>query len=215
MAKLHITYTKSAIGYSKDQKATIASLGLRRLNSTVVHDDTPSIRGMAFKVRHLVTVAEVAEEQMAKPAAAPKTTVVKAPPADAEPAQAEPTQAEPAPRRKAASAASAKAAAPAKTDAPAKADAPTSATAKSYAAGDLEAIEGIGPKIAGVLKAAGITTFAELAATDAGRLSEILQGANLRLADPTTWPEQAQLAAEGNWDEFKALQSSLKAGRRE
>jgi ribosomal protein L30 len=209
MAKLHITYTKSAIGYSKDQKATIASLGLRRLNSTVVHDDTPSIRGMAFKVRHLVTVAEVAEEQIAKPAA-PKATVVKAPPADAEPAQAER-----APRRKAASAASAKAAAPATADALAKTDAPASAKAKSYAADDLEAIEGIGPKIAGVLKAAGITTFAELAATDAGRLSEILQGANLRLADPTTWPEQAQLAAEDKWDEFKALQSSLKGGRRE
>jgi len=202
MAKLQITYTKSAIGYSKDQKATIVSLGLHKLNSTVVHDDTPSIRGMAFKVRHLVSVTEVAEEQPAKKPAAPKTT--KAPPA-----QVEPTE-----RRQPAASSPAKADTPAKTDAPAKAEA-TSAKAKSHAPDDLVAIEGIGPKIAGVLKAAGIATFADLAATDASRLSDILHDANLRLADPATWPEQAQLAAEGKWDEFKALQNSLKGGRRE
>ena len=212
MAKLQITYTKSAIGYSKDQKATIASLGLRKLNSTVVHDDTPSIRGMAFKVRHLVRVTEVAEEQPAKKPAAPKATVVKAAQAEA---QTPPVQAEPTARRKAAASSSAKADAPAKADTPTKTEPTTSAKAKSHAPGDLVAIEGIGPKIAGVLKAAGIATFADLAATDASRLSEILHDANLRLADPTTWPEQAQLAAEGKWDEFKALQSSLKGGRRE
>jgi large subunit ribosomal protein L30 len=61
MAKLRITYTKSAIGYSVDQKATIKSIGLRKLNSSVVREDTPSIRGMVFKVRHLVTVEEIAE----------------------------------------------------------------------------------------------------------------------------------------------------------
>jgi len=56
MAKLRITYTKSAIGYSQDQKDTVRSLGLRKLNSIALHDDTPSIRGMIHKVRHLVTV---------------------------------------------------------------------------------------------------------------------------------------------------------------
>jgi ribosomal protein L30 len=202
MAKLQITYAKSAIGYSKDQKATIASLGLRKLNSTVVHDDTPSIRGMAFKVRHLVNVTEIAEEQPAKKPAAPRPTVVKAAPAQVE-TETPPTGSEPPARRKAAASAST------------KAEGTTSEKAKSYAPDKLEAIEGIGPKIAGVLKAAGIATFADLAATDPGRLSEILHDANLRLADPTTWPEQAQLAAEGKWDEFKALQSSLKGGRRE
>jgi len=70
MAKLRITYTKSAIGYSQDQKDTVRSLGLRKLNSTALHDDPPSIRGMAFKVRHLVTVEELAEEPAAKPAKA-------------------------------------------------------------------------------------------------------------------------------------------------
>jgi large subunit ribosomal protein L30 len=59
---LKITYTKSVIGYSKDQKATVKSLGLRKLNQSVLHNDTPVIRGMAFKVRHLVTVEEVNDE---------------------------------------------------------------------------------------------------------------------------------------------------------
>lgn len=193
MAKLQITYTKSAIGYSKDQKATIASLGLRKLNSTVLHDDTPAIRGMAFKVRHLVTVTEVADDHATGKPAAPKPTVTKVAPAR--------TAATPARKADAAT--------------PAKAEAATGAKVKSYADDDLEAIEGIGPKIAGVLKAAGVATFADLAATDTSRLTEILQAANLRLADPTTWPEQAQLAAEGKWAEFKALQESLKGGRRE
>jgi large subunit ribosomal protein L30 len=63
MAKLRITYKKSSIGYSEDQKETVRSLGLRKLNSTVVHNDTPAIRGMVFKVRHLVSVEEQAESE--------------------------------------------------------------------------------------------------------------------------------------------------------
>lgn len=59
MAKLRITWKKSAIGYAKDQKATIRALGLKRLHHSVEHDDSPSIRGMAHKVRHLVTVEEL------------------------------------------------------------------------------------------------------------------------------------------------------------
>jgi large subunit ribosomal protein L30 len=59
VAKLRIKYTKSAIGYAHDQKATIRSLGLRRMQQTVEHEDTRDIRGMVHKVRHLVTVEEV------------------------------------------------------------------------------------------------------------------------------------------------------------
>ncbi len=59
MAKLQITYSKSAIGYEKSQKATVKALGLRKLNQTIVQEDTPTIRGMLDKVRHLVTVEEV------------------------------------------------------------------------------------------------------------------------------------------------------------
>ena len=59
MAKLRITYSKSAIGYKEDQKRTIKALGFRKLNQTVEVDDSPAIRGMIHKVNHLVTVEEV------------------------------------------------------------------------------------------------------------------------------------------------------------
>ncbi len=62
-AKLSITLKKSTIGYAKDQKATARALGLRKLGQTVVHQDTPQIRGMVAKIRHLLTVEETAEEQ--------------------------------------------------------------------------------------------------------------------------------------------------------
>ena len=58
--KLRIKQTKSASGHPADQQATIDALGIRRLQGTVEHDDTPQIRGMVFKVRHLVKVEEVA-----------------------------------------------------------------------------------------------------------------------------------------------------------
>ena len=61
MAKLTITWVKSGIGFSRDQRNTIYSLGLHRLNQSVEHDDSPSIRGMLLKVRHLVKVEETVE----------------------------------------------------------------------------------------------------------------------------------------------------------
>ncbi len=62
MTKLNITWVKSAIGYASDQKRTLRALGLRRLNRSVTHDDSPSIRGMINKVKHLVKVEEEADE---------------------------------------------------------------------------------------------------------------------------------------------------------
>ncbi|MBP1467609.1 50S ribosomal protein L30 [Candidatus Chloroploca sp. M-50] len=62
MSKLRITYRKSMIGYAKDQKETIRSLGLRRLGQSTIKPDNPSIRGMIFKVRHLVVVEELPDE---------------------------------------------------------------------------------------------------------------------------------------------------------
>ncbi len=58
MSSLTITWRKSAIGYRQNQKDTIRKLGLRRLHQTVVHDDTPAIRGMVATVSHLVDVSE-------------------------------------------------------------------------------------------------------------------------------------------------------------
>jgi len=58
MTKVRVKWVKSAIGYSKDQKATIRALGFRKLQQTVEHEDHPSIRGMIRKVIHLVQVEE-------------------------------------------------------------------------------------------------------------------------------------------------------------
>jgi len=59
VTKLRVTWVKSDIGYSKDQKRTIESLGLKRLNHSVIKDDSVAMRGMIVKVRHLVRVEEV------------------------------------------------------------------------------------------------------------------------------------------------------------
>ncbi|MBO8139633.1 MAG: 50S ribosomal protein L30 [Thermosipho sp. (in: Bacteria)] len=61
MKKLRITLVKSPIGYKYDQKDTVKRLGLRKLNSSVVKDDVPQIRGMIRKVQHLVKVEEIEE----------------------------------------------------------------------------------------------------------------------------------------------------------
>jgi len=60
MSKLLITWTKSAIGYTEDQRRTIRALGLRRLHHKVEKPDTLTIRGMLNKVPHLINVEELA-----------------------------------------------------------------------------------------------------------------------------------------------------------
>ena len=57
--KLKITQTKSTIACLKDQIATIKALGLHKVGQTVEQDDTPAIRGMIFKVKHMVKVEEI------------------------------------------------------------------------------------------------------------------------------------------------------------
>jgi predicted flap endonuclease-1-like 5' DNA nuclease len=87
---------------------------------------------------------------------------------------------------------------------------------KSTIPDNLVIIEGIGPKIAGILSAAGITTFSQLAATEPQRIKEILTSADERIgriSDPTSWPEQARLAAAGDTEGLEQLQNSLKGGR--
>ena len=58
MPKIRIRQIKSASGHTGDQRRTVRALGLRNMNQVVEHDDTPQIRGMIFKVRHLVRVEE-------------------------------------------------------------------------------------------------------------------------------------------------------------
>ena len=81
---------------------------------------------------------------------------------------------------------------------------------------DLRKIEGIGPRISALLQEAGITTFAQLANTEVSQLKQILEkgGSRFTMADPSSWPEQAALAAAGNWAGFEALQRQLTGGRR-
>ena len=63
MDKLIVTWVRSGIGHPQDQKRTLQALGFRRLNQTVEHNDSPSIRGMIMKVKHLVTVEEIGEAE--------------------------------------------------------------------------------------------------------------------------------------------------------
>ena len=59
MARLRVTYVRSVIGQKPDQERTVQALGLRRLHQVVEHEDSPQLRGMVHKIRHLVTVEEV------------------------------------------------------------------------------------------------------------------------------------------------------------
>ena len=81
---------------------------------------------------------------------------------------------------------------------------------------DLTIIEGIGPKLASVLQDAGIPDLITLARTEVNLLKEVIDKAGRRfnLADPTTWPQQAGLAAKEAWDALEALQGKLKGGKR-
>jgi large subunit ribosomal protein L30 len=61
MSPLKVTQVRSVIGSKQDQKRTVRALGLKRIRDSRVHEDTPQIRGMLHKVRHLVRVEEVDE----------------------------------------------------------------------------------------------------------------------------------------------------------
>lgn len=80
---------------------------------------------------------------------------------------------------------------------------------------DLKVIEGIGSKVEDTLKANGITTWSELSTADPVKIKEVLDAADGNFAgqDPTTWPEQAKLAANGEWEKLKAWQEELEGGK--
>jgi predicted flap endonuclease-1-like 5' DNA nuclease len=86
---------------------------------------------------------------------------------------------------------------------------------KKYKQDDLKAVEGIGPKISGLLIDAGITTWRELSKAKKSTLQEILDaaGSRYKLADPSTWPKQAEMAADGKWQELKEYQDFLQGGK--
>jgi len=81
---------------------------------------------------------------------------------------------------------------------------------------DLKKIEGIGLKIAALLNAEGIVNFEDLAKAKKSTLQAVLTAAGNRfkMHDPSTWAQQAKLAAKGNWDKLADLQGKLKGGKR-
>ena len=95
---------------------------------------------------------------------------------------------------------------------------PKAKASKAKSTGDdLKIIEGIGPKIEEILHEAGINSFAALAAKGAEEIREILltHGSRFKMFDPTTWPEQSQLAADGKLEELEVLKKALNAGKKE
>lgn len=80
---------------------------------------------------------------------------------------------------------------------------------------DLKIIEGIGPKIESLLQEGGIDTWHTLSQKTADDIKVILRaaGERYRIHDPSTWPEQAQLAFEGKWDELQEFQDALSGGK--
>ncbi|MDX1461645.1 MAG: 50S ribosomal protein L21 [Marinirhabdus sp.] len=160
-------------------------------------------KGYQVKNGHRQSLSEIVIESIAssgakKKAAPKKEEAKKEAPAKAKEAPKKETKAE-APKAEA-------------KKAPAKKAAPK----KSASVDDLKKIEGVGPKAMEAMVAAGIDTFAKVAKTKPEKLSEVLTEASSRLAHlvTDTWPEQAQLAADGKWDELEALQAKLDGGRK-
>jgi predicted flap endonuclease-1-like 5' DNA nuclease len=93
-----------------------------------------------------------------------------------------------------------------------------SSTKKQEAAAndDLTKIEGIGPKIAEILANNGIATFSALGKAKAKDIKATLEaaGSRYKMHDPTTWPDQAKMAAKGDWDKLAKWQEELKGGRK-
>lgn len=88
------------------------------------------------------------------------------------------------------------------------------ASAAPVQADDLTKVEGIGPKISELLQNAGVNTFADLAAQSEDALKAILKAGGSRFAmkNPSTWAKQADMAANGKWDELKEWQDVLDGG---
>ena len=81
-------------------------------------------------------------------------------------------------------------------------------------ANDLTVVEGIGPKINELFNNADVKTFAQLAKQTAPQMRKVLDdgGSRFRIANPSTWAQQAALAADNKWDELKKLQDNLSGG---
>jgi len=170
-------------------------------------------KGYRVKNGHRQALSEIIIETIVSSGAKPAKKAEKAA-AKKETKKAEPKAKAVAPKA-AAPKAEVKKAAP-KAKPAAKKAAPKAKPAAKKATGkadDLKKIEGIGPKIAETLIAAGIATYADLAKAKPAKISEIIEGVRGNHV-PDTWPQQAKLAADGKWDALKALQDKLDGGKK-
>ncbi|WP_190811087.1 30S ribosomal protein S2 [Flagellimonas sp. S3867] len=179
-------------------------------------DAGKSIEAIMTEVTQAVAegLAERKSEKQEEKAAETKEAPAKEAPAKAEAAPvAEKPTAEEKPKTAAKEPAAKKEAVAEVKDEPKK-ETPKPAKAKAAKADDLTKIEGAGPKAAEALVNSGIDTFAKLAKADPEKIKETLTEASSRMAhlDPTSWPKQAQMAADGNWDELKEWQENAKGG---
>lgn len=155
------------------------------------------------------TQAAPKAEPLAKAPAAPKATPKKAEAPKAEAPAKEEKKA--APKKEAPKAEAKKA--PAKK-ASGKIELPNG---KKFKVDDLKIVEGVGPKIAGLLNDAGINTWEELAEAPTEKVQQVLDdaGPRYRMHDPATWSKQARLAADQKWEELVTYQDNLKGGKEE
>ncbi len=156
--------------------------------------ETPVTEAPAEETAPEAPAKEETPEAPEAEAAAPETPAKEETPGDPEPEAAAPA----APVAKVADAEA--------SEAPAK-----KKPAKKVKEDNLKVIEGVGPKLESILKEAGISDLQILSNTEPDKLREILEaaGSRYKMFNPTTWPKQAKLAAEGKMDELKAYQDRL------
>ena len=198
----HLKGDKVIVFKKKRRKGYRVKNGHRQSLSEIVIETIVSSGAKPAKKAEPKKETKKAEPKVEAKAAAPKTEVKKAAPKAAAPK----TEVKKAAPKAAAPKTEVKKAAP---KAEAKKAAPKKASGK---ADDLKKIEGIGPKIASTLVEGGIATFADLAKAKPAKISEIIAGVRGNHVTDT-WPAQAKLAADGNWDELKKWQDELDGGK--
>ncbi len=168
-----------------------------------------------INITPLDAVAETVAKVAPKKKAPAKKAAPAAPLAVADTSAADAAAAKAAADAAAKAEADAKAAAASAAAAAAAVSADAAALPKGVKQDDLKLIEGVGPKIAGLLAEGGFDTWAKVAAASPEALKEILVAAGPRyqMHNPGSWPKQAGLAAAGKWDELKALQDELDGGK--
>jgi|APTNR8051073442_1049403.scaffolds.fasta_scaffold05048_2 large subunit ribosomal protein L27 len=200
MGKDH-TLHASALGHVKFKRGRMDRTFVSVVPFQEVEErlDAPAVAQKTPAPKKAAPVEETAAPVIKIPtrvALAEETPVVEAPVAEAPAAEEAPV----AEKTKAKASASAKITLP---------------SGKKVKADDLKLVEGVGPKIEGLLHAAGIKTWADLAGADTDRLKAILDeaGSQYNMHDPSTWAKQAQLAHDGNWEELETYQEHLKGGK--